>query len=48
MKPAPFDYERPHDLQAALAVLGEAKTSTKIIAGGRLVPCSICGWWSRG
>ena len=35
MKPAPFGYERPRDLQAALAVLGEAKTSTKIIAGGQ-------------
>jgi len=35
MKPAPFGYERPRDLQAALAVLGEAKTSAKIIAGGQ-------------
>ncbi|QHO77384.1 carbon monoxide dehydrogenase [Bradyrhizobium sp. CCBAU 051011] len=35
MKPAPFGYERPRDLQAALAVLGETKTSTKIIAGGQ-------------
>jgi aerobic carbon-monoxide dehydrogenase medium subunit len=35
MKPAAFDYERPRDLQAALAVLGEAKTAAKIIAGGQ-------------
>jgi len=35
MKPAPFGYERPRDLQAALAVLGEAKTAAKIIAGGQ-------------
>ena len=35
MKPAPFDYERPRDLQAALAVLGEAEASAKIIAGGQ-------------
>ena len=35
MKPAPFGYERPRDLQAALAVLGEAKASAKIIAGGQ-------------
>jgi aerobic carbon-monoxide dehydrogenase medium subunit len=35
MKPAPFGYERPRDLPAALAVLGEAKTSAKIIAGGQ-------------
>jgi carbon-monoxide dehydrogenase medium subunit len=35
MKPAPFGYERARDLQAALAVLGEAKTSAKIIAGGQ-------------
>ena len=35
MKPAPFGYERPRDLQAALAVLGEAEASAKIIAGGQ-------------
>ena len=35
MKPAPFGYERPRDLQAALAVLSEAKTSAKVIAGGQ-------------
>jgi aerobic carbon-monoxide dehydrogenase medium subunit len=35
MKPAPFGYERPRDLQAALAVLGEAEGSAKIIAGGQ-------------
>ena len=35
MKPAPFGYERPRDLQAALAVLREADSSAKIIAGGQ-------------
>ena len=35
MKPAPFSYERPRDLQAALAVLGAAKASARIIAGGQ-------------
>ncbi|KRR21258.1 FAD binding domain-containing protein [Bradyrhizobium retamae] len=35
MKPAPFGYERPRDLQAALAVLAEADASVKIIAGGQ-------------
>lgn len=35
MKPAPFGYERPRDLQAALAVLAEADASAKIIAGGQ-------------
>jgi carbon-monoxide dehydrogenase medium subunit len=39
MKPAPFDYERPRDLPAALALLDEAQNSTqgstKIIAGGQ-------------
>jgi carbon-monoxide dehydrogenase medium subunit len=35
MKPAPFGYERPRDLQAALAVLAEADGSAKIIAGGQ-------------
>jgi carbon-monoxide dehydrogenase medium subunit len=35
MKPAPFGYERPRDLQAALAILGEAEASAKIIAGGQ-------------
>ena len=35
MKPAPFGYERPHDLQATLALLAEAKASAKIIAGGQ-------------
>lgn len=34
MKPAPFRYERPADLSAALAVLGEAEAA-KIIAGGQ-------------
>ena len=33
MKPAPFGYERPRDLQAALAVLSQAHDSAKIIAG---------------
>jgi carbon-monoxide dehydrogenase medium subunit len=35
MKPAPFGYERPRDLGAALAILGDAETSAKIIAGGQ-------------
>jgi carbon-monoxide dehydrogenase medium subunit len=35
MKPAPFGYERPRDLQAALAVLHEADSSAKIIAGAQ-------------
>jgi carbon-monoxide dehydrogenase medium subunit len=35
MKPAPFGYERPRDLQATLVLLGEAETSAKIIAGGQ-------------
>lgn len=35
MKPAPFGYERPRDLQSALAVLSQAHDSAKIIAGGQ-------------
>jgi aerobic carbon-monoxide dehydrogenase medium subunit len=35
MKPAPFGYERPRDLPAALSLLAEANGSTKIIAGGQ-------------
>ena len=35
MKPAPFGYERPRDLPAALAVLSQAQDSAKIIAGGQ-------------
>jgi carbon-monoxide dehydrogenase medium subunit len=35
MKPAPFAYERPRDLPAALAMLGEGETSARIIAGGQ-------------
>jgi carbon-monoxide dehydrogenase medium subunit len=35
MKPAPFGYERPRDLQATLVLLGEAETSARIIAGGQ-------------
>jgi carbon-monoxide dehydrogenase medium subunit len=35
MKPAPFSYERPRDLQGALAILGEAEASAKVIAGGQ-------------
>jgi carbon-monoxide dehydrogenase medium subunit len=34
MKPAPFAYERPRDLPAALAIL-ESETSARIIAGGQ-------------
>jgi aerobic carbon-monoxide dehydrogenase medium subunit len=35
MKPAPFAYERPRDLAALLARLGEAAGSVKLIAGGQ-------------
>jgi len=35
MKPAPFGYERPRHLQAALALLAETNGSAKIIAGGQ-------------
>jgi len=35
MKPAPFGYERPHDLQATLALLAGTEATTKIIAGGQ-------------
>jgi carbon-monoxide dehydrogenase medium subunit len=35
MKPAPFAYERPRDLQAALAVMAGTGGATKIIAGGQ-------------
>jgi carbon-monoxide dehydrogenase medium subunit len=35
MKPAPFGYERPRDLQSALAVLNQAGDTAKIIAGGQ-------------
>jgi carbon-monoxide dehydrogenase medium subunit len=35
MKPAPFGYERPRDLQAALTLLVDAGASAKIIAGGQ-------------
>jgi aerobic carbon-monoxide dehydrogenase medium subunit len=35
MKAAPFAYERPADLNAALALLAGAKGVTKIIAGGQ-------------
>jgi carbon-monoxide dehydrogenase medium subunit len=35
MKAAPFAYERPSDLKAALALMAEAKETTKIIAGGQ-------------
>jgi carbon-monoxide dehydrogenase medium subunit len=35
MKPAPFGYERPHELKAMLSVLAEANGSAKIIAGGQ-------------
>ncbi|MGC3938719.1 FAD binding domain-containing protein [Roseobacter sp. EG26] len=38
MKPAPFDYHRPEDLQSALSLLG-THTDASIIAGGQsLVP----------
>lgn len=35
MKPAPFAYERPHDLPAALAAMAGTDRVTKIIAGGQ-------------
>jgi len=35
MKPAPFGYERPRDVQGTLALLVEAEASAKIIAGGQ-------------
>jgi carbon-monoxide dehydrogenase medium subunit len=35
MKAAPFAYERPTDLSAAIALMAEAKGATKIIAGGQ-------------
>ena len=35
MKAAPFAYERPADVNAALALLAEANGTTKIIAGGQ-------------
>lgn len=35
MKPAAFGYERPRDLQAALAMLSQAEASARIIAGGQ-------------
>ncbi|MBV9459414.1 MAG: FAD binding domain-containing protein, partial [Bradyrhizobium sp.] len=39
MKAAAFAYQRPSDLMAALALMAEAKETTKIIAGGQsLVP----------
>jgi aerobic carbon-monoxide dehydrogenase medium subunit len=35
MKPAPFAYERPSDLNSALASMAQASGVTKIIAGGQ-------------
>ena len=35
MKPAPFAYERPSDLNAVLELMAEAGGTTKIIAGGQ-------------
>ena len=35
MKAAPFAYERPADLKAALTLMAEAKETAKIIAGGQ-------------
>ncbi|MEA2857669.1 MAG: aerobic carbon-monoxide dehydrogenase medium subunit, partial [Methylobacteriaceae bacterium] len=35
MKPARFEYERPRDLSAALALLGEDDVTAKILAGGQ-------------
>lgn len=39
MKPAPFIYERPTSIEAALALLADGQYDTKILAGGQsLVP----------
>lgn len=39
MKPAPFIYERPNTVQAALGLLADGRFDTKILAGGQsLVP----------
>jgi aerobic carbon-monoxide dehydrogenase medium subunit len=35
MKPAPFAYQRPSDLKAALALMAQSEGVTKIIAGGQ-------------
>jgi carbon-monoxide dehydrogenase medium subunit len=35
MKPAPFSYERPRDLDAALSMLAASNGSAKILAGGQ-------------
>jgi carbon-monoxide dehydrogenase medium subunit len=35
MKPAPFSYERPRDLDAALSMLAASSGSAKVIAGGQ-------------
>jgi aerobic carbon-monoxide dehydrogenase medium subunit len=35
MKAAPFSYERPSDLSAAIALLAEAKGAARIMAGGQ-------------
>jgi carbon-monoxide dehydrogenase medium subunit len=35
VKPARFDYERPRDLSAALALLGEDSVTAKVLAGGQ-------------
>jgi aerobic carbon-monoxide dehydrogenase medium subunit len=35
MKPAPFAYQRPSDLKAALALMARSEGVTKIIAGGQ-------------
>ncbi len=35
MKPAPFDYVRPRDLQEALALLADENANAKVFAGGQ-------------
>lgn len=35
MKPAPFDYERPRDLDEALALLADDSANAKVLAGGQ-------------
>ena len=49
MKPAPFDYERPRDLQAALAAARRRPNAPprSSPAASRLGRCSTCAWRSR-
>src|SRR5687767_2852706 len=39
MKPAPFEYQAPRSLEAALAVMAERGAEAKVLAGGQsLIP----------